>query len=789
MSIQTLEHKEPLIKSLLSFQPLVLSLKRMIAEDKPGARKLYGELVNSLENSPELQHPIEDEETLVKNQEIIDTLCVTIFPPTDSKKETLYAVTYPFGFQIVFASSPFKELFMTPGSDMINIPGLETLETVSQASLQLAYNLILRKFYKKTFPDFTTFIFPFTDQKEGLKKMEVRLDARFTNVKKVDPDRELPDRQYIVSSNVDDLTHFLPIDQFVFEGVLIIDVSDVTEREVISDIKNILITINSFSDSSVYENLQVHIQTLIGLKNIRIGITPFFRVNGFYLFSDVHTKNSLLFKNSKTKQKIRISDYCQTRFKETSQPLFFEELTEKSSGFQELLQNYFQQGFNSLIIYPLKNNNGLIGILEIAAADSGTLQAEHINKIEPAIPLFTLALEKSQENLEIEIDRKIKENFTAIQSVVEWKFTEAAFQYLQQKQFNENAKIPPIIFENVYPLFGAVDIRNSSVERSKAIQNDLVEQLRNVNEVLTGIEGQDQFPLLKELNYKVKKYLDISPDQWMSEDEMLIHEFLQTEASSVFTNLRKNMPELEKVIDKYMKSLDPERKMVYDHRKRYEDSITLINDTLAHFLDEEQQGAQKVFPHYFERYVTDGVEFNIYIGASLAPQFQFDEIYVRNLKMWQLGILAKAARRIRELQPKLPLKMETTQLILANSTAISISFRSMERKFDVDGSYNMRYEIMKKRIDKAHVKDTEERLTQPGTIAIVYSQQKERDEYMEYVEFMRNEGLLGEKVEELELEELQGISGMHAIRVDICFDKLPEAEKTDVAKSNGKAKG
>ena len=771
MSIQTLEHNEPLIKSLLSFQPLVQSLKRMIAEDKPGARKLYGDLVNSLEQVPELMYPIEDEYTLLKNQEVIDTLCATIFPPTDTKKETLYAVTYPFALQSVYASSPFRQMFIKPDSDTISIPGGETMDSVAQASMQLAYNLILRKFYKKSYPDYTTFTFAYNDPAIGIKRLEVRLDARFTTVKKIDPDIDIPDRQYIVSSNVDDLVRLLPLDNFVFEGVLIIDVSDVTEREVISDIKNILITINSFSDATVYESLQENIQTLIGLKNIRIGITPFFRINQYYLFSDVHTKNSLVFKNARTKQKIRISEYCQVRFKETNQPLFFEELTEKSSGFQEFLQNYYQQEFHSLIIYPLKNSKGLIGLLEIASTDPGTLQAEHINKIEPAIPLFTLALEKSQENLEIEIDRKIKENFTAIQSVVEWKFTEAAFQYLQQKQFNENAKIPPIIFEDVYPLFGAIDIRNSSVERSKAIQMDLVEQLRLVKNVLSSIQDQDQFPLLKEINYKVAKYLELPPTEWMAEDEMLIHEFLQQEVSSVFVNLKKNMPEVEKIVDDYMGVLDSERKMIYNHRKKYEDSITLINDTLAHFLDEEQKGAQKVFPHYFERYVTDGVEFNIYIGASLAPQFQFDEIYVRNLKMWQLGILAKAARKIKTLESKLPLKMETTQLILANSTPISISFRSKERKFDVDGSYNMRYEIMKKRIDKVHIKDSDERLTQPGKIAIVYSQQKERDEYIEYIEFMKNEGLLGDKVEELQLEELQGISGMHAIRVDICFDK------------------
>ena len=111
--------------------------------------------------------------------------------------------------------------------------------------------------------------------------------------------------------------------------------------------------------------------------------------------------------------------------------------------------------------------------------------------------------------------------------------------------------------------------------------------------------------------------------------------------------------------------------------------------------------------------------------------------------------------------------MQTTQLILAHSIPLSISFRRKERKFDVDGAYNIRYEIVKKRIDKVHLKDSDERLTQPGKVAIVYSQNKELEEYMKYIEFLQNENLLGELVEHLELEDTQGISGLKALRVEV----------------------
>ena len=130
-------------------------------------------------------------------------------------------------------------------------------------------------------------------------------------------------------------------------------------------------------------------------------------------------------------------------------------------------------------------------------------------------------------------------------------------------------------------------------------------------------------------------------------------------------------------------------------------------------------------------------------------------------------MLAKAARLTHALEQKLSIPLQTTQLILAHSIPLSISFRRKERKFDVDGAYNIRYEIVKKRIDKVHIRDTDERLTQPGTVAIVYSQNKELEEYMEFIEFLQAEKLLGATVEHYELEDTQGISGLKAIRVPI----------------------
>jgi hypothetical protein len=85
----------------------------------------------------------------------------------------------------------------------------------------------------------------------------------------------------------------------------------------------------------------------------------------------------------------------------------------------------------------------------------------------------------------------------------------------------------------------------------------------------------------------------------------------------------------------------------------------------------------------------------------------------------------------------------------------------------VAGAYDIRHEIIKKRIDKAVIKGKSERLTQPGKIAIVYSQRQEGTEYLEYIDYLQTAGYLTAETEDVELEDLQGAQGLKALRVTV----------------------
>jgi hypothetical protein len=90
----------------------------------------------------------------------------------------------------------------------------------------------------------------------------------------------------------------------------------------------------------------------------------------------------------------------------------------------------------------------------------------------------------------------------------------------------------------------------------------------------------------------------------------------------------------------------------------------------------------------------------------------------------------------------------------------------------VEGSYNIRYHIIKKRIDKVLILDTNERLTQPGKIAIIYFDERDAQEFKGYIRELQDESLLLNDLEELDLEALQGVDGLKAIRVGVRIEDV-----------------
>ena len=87
--------------------------------------------------------------------------------------------------------------------------------------------------------------------------------------------------------------------------------------------------------------------------------------------------------------------------------------------------------------------------------------------------------------------------------------------------------------------------------------------------------------------------------------------------------------------------------------------------------------------------------------------------------------------------------------------------------------------MVKKRVDKAYIKGTQERITQAGKITIVYSQYEDEQEYLRYIKFLQTKNYLGSEIEILQLEDLQAVTGLKALRVNVLYaQKKGKAKKS-----------
>jgi hypothetical protein len=100
-----------------------------------------------------------------------------------------------------------------------------------------------------------------------------------------------------------------------------------------------------------------------------------------------------------------------------------------------------------------------------------------------------------------------------------------------------------------------------------------------------------------------------------------------------FKHDTESNPELEE----FLNQLDTTTNSIYSARKAYDETITQGNKTLSSFVEEQQIKAQAIFPHYFEKYKTDGVEYNLYIGQSITKQHSYHPTVLFNLRLWQFN--------------------------------------------------------------------------------------------------------------------------------------------------------
>ena len=761
--------------SVLSFKPFITFLRKRIAEEKTVKKRFFEEVLARFEEDPSFAEPM-SAETAAARTDLLELVYACLTPPISDEKHFLWAISTPSPKKIFYCTDAFGDFFNSPRSREMYSKSAEEIERVLRYKLEYAYSLVLDRFYGIHTGMKNEMVYSYLDPSTSLNRyFRIHADTRFIEV---EPKGELPELN--LSSleprlhemdGLETLKMLLPLDLFCFQGFSVITLTDITPRFALDNIRSAILEYSAHGANQRHQRVIDSLKTLSGENQIEFGLLPFLKLNGKPVFDSNDCSQSVLiqtaFRAGKEKEVFQslVEHYVQN-----PRALFFDELDEQRALQFPFLAGLKQSGVVSYAVVPIFYNAHLAGVIEIYSRQV-VLPYEHIlSALEPAFPLLAQLLQNCADEFRVRVEDVIKRKFTSLQPAVQWKFNEAAWNYLKQKKISgQKHEIETISFSDVYPLYGAIDIRDSTVQRNAAFREDTRVLLETLLRALRLLKELQPLGLTDELIFRTEKWLDRISGNITTNDEILLGLFFEREVGPFLEHFKSTNPGKPDILDEFIAAKDEQQGTAFAHRRALENSMRLINATVNAYFDQAQPELQESYPCYFEKFRTDGVEYDVYIGQSIAPEKPFNLLYLKNLRLWQLKSMVEVARQTHALLSQIEVPLHTTHLIFVHANPIDISFRTDERRFDVEGAYNIRYEIIKKRIDKVLVRDSNERLTQPGKIALVYFNDREIEEYMQYIAYLQEQGYLGRELEFLDLEELQGVSGLRALRVSILY--------------------
>ncbi len=579
----------------------------------------------------------------------------------------------------------------------------------------------------------------------------VRLDAQ------VDEFADLNLQQLLVkegsapvldSAQLDAWRQQLRLDNYQLSGQLLLEGSDVTQRETIRHIIGLLIDRDSILRPDKFRRINKRLRSLFRATNSLILSTEneqtrlFMSTERKELRATVHSLASLSGSHF-----LRAADAnCVWNVPDLS--------LDCSTDCERSLLN---QGVRSILLIPLvvkamKSGKGarqLAGIVGIVSDRPHNFDGVDGKYAEELMPAFTAALRQA-----------IQQRFTNIHPSVEWRFLQEA----ERRSWGLPAE--PIVFAHVHPLYGISDIRGSSEERNRAIQGDLLEQFQLALRVVEAVCQFHESSLGEQLRLDLLEYIEQLKERVTVDAEVTALKFLSDRLEVYLDYFAQCGSEALAAVETYRKSCNNNHKSVYVSRAHYDKTISQINALLKQTWEQWQVRMQQIIPHYCDVESTDGINHMIYVGESIDSKFSI--YHMRSLRYEQLRAVCDCARTAFRFQILYATKMEVTHLVLVQDQTVDIIHdENTEKLFEVRGTRDIRYEIVKKRIDKAVDEESRTRITQPGMLTLVHSTEEEWAEYQQYLRYLAREGWIDREIQSGTVEPLQGITGLKFARVRV----------------------
>ncbi|WP_312391256.1 GAF domain-containing protein [Chryseobacterium sp.] len=751
----------------ISFKKYLDVLEHIRYNDRLEYRVNYAEsLIDKTKNFQELRDGFQDLTLLDKYEDLIKLLLADLFP-TGLTNNEIKAASIPLSNITFNYTERFKNILKDAGKDF----EIELRNINDDEFYVFCCCLIVQTYFKRDIKASLPFYYDIPNKQGIMKHYKITVNSDFSEVYPTDGVK-IPDEDTInmLLENLDDIKlwkKYFPSKSWVLSGFSIISLVDCTSEVALSDLKSSMIKIdpeNLIPD----ENLTEIFKSYFDISELNFGLMLFNkkekRLDKVPIYENVFTNHILDFWINTFDEEVRKTAF--ENFSYNSKPIVVSNVDNLDSHIKKMpsFNILKDNNINSFMVIPIMKDNELLAIMEFTSPQPNSLNGLKLKKLEFFVDMILFSLSRFSFERNNQIEAIIQREYTTIHDSVVWKFRSEAEKYFNAFLSRKIYTLKQISFKNLTPLFGFSDIRSSSEKRFNLMLEDLNEQIDCLHDIFSIINSDSEKYLLaldifeNELNNEIKADTEQRLQRLLRDE---IHPYLQGKLEV------KSSENVKEKIKKYFSKVFSQNHLFYSHRRSLDESITLVNRKLADMLDESQVKAQQIFPHYYERFKSDGVEHNLFIGQNIAPDLQYSSKVVHKLRYWQLKTICNMEREFQNFKQDLSIPLDIASLIFVYNEKVDIRFRMDEKRFDIDGAYNSYYEIIKKRLDKAHVKDSDERITCPGKITIVYFGMENQKEYLEYITKLQKKGILQSDVEFLRVEDLQGITGLLALRVSL----------------------
>ncbi len=435
------------------------------------------ELLKEIEPYPELRNGLTSVEQVRTHEGRIRRLLADYFPPELSSNE-IKGVNIPYASAVFNKTKRFRRILEAAGPDF----DVAIRDFDAHQFYVLSCCLILNEHYG-TKLDFSRPLFYDIPTENGiLKHYRILYNADFLEI--VPTERSLP----LSSADIDLLTdryddlelwkEKFPPGSWMLRGFAIMTLVDVTIENAVSIFKEKLLGLNT---NGFQQSVESIFRSIFRIADLQVGFSVFNPRDGRFGMENFGQQmhSFILDGNSPiaATELLRGNSY-QCLMNETG---YFavaniNDYLAANPG-NVLGMRLAEKGIRSFIIAPVVKNDTLFGVLEVVSVRSKELNSINANKLDVVMPFLIETVERLMAQLQNHVQAAIQEKYTTIHESVYWRFREEAERYVFSLQSGKTYTPHEIVFTDVYPLYGQVDIKGSSEARNRSVQKDLQHQL------------------------------------------------------------------------------------------------------------------------------------------------------------------------------------------------------------------------------------------------------------------------------------------------------------------------